>query len=112
MNEFEVHKSNNGRNKYTALISPDTWNEAHPRNKIDSVKTVRFGGIKEDGTPYEQYEDKFGLYSNYDHKDKKRRKNYRNRHTGITMKRPEDNIEVPAYQYKYSPAWFSYHYLW
>src|SRR6056297_871941 len=98
----QFHVSNNGRHKYIALVSPSEWNAAHPDDPIDSIKTVRFGGIKKDGTPYEQYKDKLGHYSAYDHGDKKRRDNYKRRHMRITM--DDNGTEVPAYQYKYSPA--------
>lgn len=50
---------------------------------------------------YEQYEDKTGLklYTKKDHKDKKRRLNYRSRHAKDINQR-------------YSPSWFSLKYLW
>jgi hypothetical protein len=62
---------------------------------------------------YQQYKDSVpkkmggGLYSYKNHNDEKRRKNYRSRHSGIKLKNGK-----PAYQVKYSPAWFSYYYLW
>lgn len=42
---------------------------------------LSFGAIKENGVPYEQYKDQFGYYSNYDHLDKERKKNFWKRHT-------------------------------
>ena len=36
---------------------------------IIGSKHVDFGAIKPDGTPYEQYKDQIGLYSQYDHLD-------------------------------------------
>ncbi len=59
------------------------------------IKTTQFGDNR-----YEQYKDKvkLGLYSNKDHGDKTRRKNYYNRH-GKKAK-------------KYSAKYFSHKYLW
>jgi len=57
-----------------------------------------FGGLYPDGTPYDQFEDKIGHYSKYDHKDYMRRKAYYLRHG-----RDAD------YE---SAKWFSHQYLW
>jgi len=43
---------------------------------------VSFGQKYPNGVPYEQYKDKLGYYSQYDHDDKKRRDRYRQRHRG------------------------------
>ena len=62
---------------------------------------------------YEHYADKVpkarggGLWTNLDHKDKKRRANYRARHSKIKTKDGRLAIDV-----QYSPAFFSYHFLW
>lgn len=64
----------------------------------DGEYITSFGAIKKNGTPYDQYKDKIGYYSMYDHKDKKRRDNYYKRH----------NKNYP----KYSPDWFSKKFLW
>ena len=56
---------------------------------------VHFGALG-----YEQYHDKIGLYKHLDHNDKSRRKRYRNRHRST------------PYNVKYTPAWFSWNYLW
>ena len=71
-------------------------------------KVVHFGAIK-DGVPMSQYRDStgLGLYSKYDHNDKERRDRYRARHRAIKLK-----DGTPAYKKKYSPAWFSYNFLW
>ena len=63
---------------------------------------IHFGAIKSDGTPDEQYKDTTGLklFSNYDHKDKKRKDKYINRHQHYIKK---------GY---YSPSYFSMRYLW
>jgi len=52
---------------------------------------------------YEQYEDRtgLGLYSKANHLDKKRRASYKARH-GATN----------AHKVRYSPAYFSWNYLW
>ena len=45
------------------------------------IRTIHFGAIKKDGTPYSQFKDKaLGLYSKYDTNDKERRKLYYKRH--------------------------------
>ena len=66
------------------------------------TKTVPFGHQK-----YQHYHDKIGLYSRLDHNDPERRRRYRQRHSAIKLKNGKRAIDV-----KYSPAWFSYHYLW
>jgi len=61
-------------------------------------KTVQFGA-----KGYQQYQDQtpLGLYSSEDHLDEKRRENYQARHG------------AQGYQTReYSPAWFSWNYLW
>lgn len=86
---------------------------AGPRNyKYTAImkdgKKVNFGHKS-----YQQYKDSVpksmggGLYSHKNHGDELRRKNYRARHSGIKLK----NGGL-AYKTKYSPAWFSYYYLW
>lgn len=66
------------------------------------TKTLSFGAIKRNGTPYEQYRDvtKLALYKQYDHLDPERRKRYRARHK-VYIK--------PGY---YSPGSLSWAYLW
>lgn len=61
-------------------------------------KICSFGAIKPNGTPYEQFKDKIGLYSSYDHNDNKRRVNYYKRHNKTYNKESAD--------------WFSKNYLW
>lgn len=58
---------------------------------------------------YEQYKDNtpLKLYKHKDHLDKERRKQYRDRHMKILT-----FDGTPAYKVKYSPAWFSFYYLW
>lgn len=78
------------KSKYLAIL----------KNKhTGEIKKIAFGGKYPDGTPYEQFKDKIGYYSDYDHKDEKRRKNWISRH--------KKNID-----YKFSSGWFSATYLW
>ena len=71
-------------------------------------KLIHFGAIQ-NGVSMGQYKDNtgLGLYSKYDHKDAKRRANYRNRHKEIKLK---DGSY--AYKNKSSPSYWSWHYLW
>ncbi len=77
-----------GNYKYTAILP----NGAH----------VNFGDRR-----YQHFRDKIGLWKSLDHLDKKRRANYRKRHSSIRNKAGKRAVDI-----KYSPAWFSYHYLW
>lgn len=77
--------------KYTAII-----------NKNGKTLYVNFGDKR-----YQHYHDKIGLYSHLDHNDKERRKRYIKRHSAIINKNGMHAIDI-----KYSPAWFSLHYLW
>lgn len=68
------------------------------------VKTLYFGQ-----KGYQQYQDKTPLkaYQNLDHLDKKRRINYRKRHSKILKK-----DGTPAYQDPLSPSFYSWNFLW
>lgn len=72
--------------------------------KYDAVfndgHVISFGAIHKDGIPYDQYKDKIGVYSKYDHYDSKRRDNYYKRHGSFDNMKP------------YTAAWFSAKYLW
>lgn len=59
---------------------------------------VSFGGKHKDGTPYSQYKDQIGFYSEYDHNDSKRKERYYKRH----------GLNVTPLSAKY----FSHRYLW
>ena len=65
---------------------------------------VKFGNKN-----YEHYEDSTPtkFWSHLNHGDKKRRSNYRTRHEAILNKKGEQ-----VYKVEYTPAWFSYNYLW
>ena len=91
-----------GRYKYTAIMKDGT--------KVNgkTVKRVNFGH-----RDYDHYKDSVpknmggGLWSQKDHGNHQRRKNYRVRHAGVQLK-----SGTPAYKVKYTPSWFSFHYLW
>ena len=74
--------------KYDAILTDDKGNTIH----------IPFGD-----TRYEQYKDTtgLGLYSKGDHLDEKRRTSYRARHGANGSQ-----------TIRYSPAWFSWTYLW
>lgn len=86
-----------GQHKYTAMV---------PVN--GEIKIVHFGHKK-----YQQYKDSVpvsmggGLWSHKNHGDETRRQSYRARHGGIKRKNGQKAINV-----KYTPGWFSYHFLW
>lgn len=86
-------KSPRKNKKYRAIYS-----------KGDRVYTTDFGDNR-----YQHYEDKtgLGLYSHLDHKNETRRRNYRKRHKAI-----KDKFGRIAKDVKYSPAWFSWNFLW
>ena len=87
-----------GRYKYTAVMPM----------KDGKTKTVHFGH-----RDYQHYQDRVPknkggkLWSHKDHKDRERMENYRKRHRGVLTK-----DGTPAYKKKYTPSWFSYHFLW
>jgi len=66
----------------------------------DGKYITSFGGLRENGEPYEQYKDKIGFYKAYDHGDKARRDRYRQRHKN-------DKLND-----KGSAGFFSYYFLW
>ena len=78
--------------KYDAILE-------NKKNK--KIFIVSFGGIRPNGIPYSQFEDRvpLKLYSKYDHNDQGRRERYLERHS--------KNINEP-----YSKSWFSKEYLW
>ena len=76
--------------------------------KTPSGKWIHFGAVV-NGKPMEQFKDSTGLgiYSKYDHGDKKRRDAYRARHKAIKLK-----DGTPAYKNKEQAAYYSWKYLW
>ena len=79
-------KSKVKNKKYTAII--------RDRETLREYR-VHFGDKR-----YEHYFDKIGMYSHLNHLDKKRRRNFRHRH--------KRNYDPNTY----SPAYFSWRYLW
>ena len=70
--KYEFFKSARKNKKYKVVIY----------KKDKKIKTIHFGGIKKDGTPYPQFKDTtpLKLYSKYDTNDKERRTLYYKRH--------------------------------
>ena len=64
----------------------------------DGIYLVSFGGIRANGIPYDQFYDKIGKYSKYNHLDESRRQRYYQRHG----KKAEFE----------SAKYFSHSYLW
>jgi hypothetical protein len=91
---IRFEKSKVSSKKYTAIM-PDG-------------KRVNFGAKN-----YEHYKDSVpvrlggGVWKHKNHLDKERRKNYRTRHGGVLLKDGRKAVNV-----KYTPAWFSYNFLW
>ena len=83
-----------GKHKYTAILP--------------SGKKVSFGDRN-----YEHYKDTVpknqggGLWSHQNHLDPVRRASYRSRHGALRCKNGQICVDI-----KYTPAWFSWHYLW
>lgn len=91
--------------KFEKSDKPDKKYKAILKNKTTGREVkIYFGGIKKDGTPYEQFKDStgLGLYSKYDHNDKQRKARYRNRHSK----------EKPSFKDYYSAGYFSWYKLW
>lgn len=90
-----------GKKKYTAVIPVR-------EGKTTTYRRVSFGH-----RDYQHYKDQVprsmggGRWTKKDHGDKKRRTNYRKRHAGIKCK-----DGAPCIKKRYTPAWFSYYYLW
>lgn len=89
----------------------DDWNfdhfeqSKHHLKKYDAIlynkRTDKKAVVPFGAKGYDQYFDQaLGIYANFDHLDETRRKRYRNRH----KKWLKDGY--------YSPAWFSWNYLW
>lgn len=79
ISNYTVHLSDKPAKKYYALVG---------------ARKVYFGD-----TSYEHYHDRFGHYKHLDHKDPKRRKNFKIRH--------EKNRHLPG-----TAAWFADQVLW
>ncbi|MCB9097713.1 MAG: hypothetical protein H6630_08900 [Arcobacter sp.] len=87
------------------MIQKDDYNFKKSSNKLkkydaykNGKKIASFGAIRKDGKPYEQFFDKIGLYSDYNHNSEKRKNAYFARHKKTYPKESAD--------------WFSKKYLW
>lgn len=91
--KYEFKKSTRKGKKYMVKVG-DKW--------------IHFGAIV-NGVPMEQFKDStgLGLYSNYDHKDKERRKRYLARAKGIKDKQGNLTWNNPE-----SANYFSIKFLW
>lgn len=85
---IEFRKSTRIGKKYMARTKNGKW--------------VHFGALG-----YQHYKDKIGFYSNLNHLDSQRRKNYRTRHKSI-----KNSKGVPFYKIPGTAAYYSYYYLW
>lgn len=72
------------------------------KGKNGNPKLIYFGDRR-----YKQYHDVLGCYSNQDHGNLERRRNYRKRSEGI-----KDKYGNPTYKNINSANYWSYHYLW
>lgn len=102
----ERFERGHGKYKYTAVLKEGTVVNGK------TVKRVNFGH-----KDYEQFRDSVpismggGLWSHKNHGNDKRRQNYRSRHAGVKLT-TGPRSGTPAYRVKYTPSWFSYHFLW
>jgi hypothetical protein len=95
-------KSRKKGKKYDAIIPAKLWNK-YRTPLANRDKIISFGALG-----YQHYKDLIGSYSKLDHLDKYRRRLYRARHAAIF----QANSRTPSYQIRYTPAWFSWRYLW
>lgn len=91
MDGIEFRLSTNSNKKYMA----------RPINRQSDLWT-HFGAKN-----YQQFHDRIGYYSSLDHHNANRRRLYKLRHKAILT---ANNRR--AYTVKYSPSWYSWHYLW
>lgn len=96
-----------GKYKYriAPVVDPDSNKKYIAYPLFDLGKVIKFGDKR-----YQQYQDKIGYYSNLDHNDKTRRKNYRKRHEAI--EKNKNGKKIKAYKDPLSSAFLSYHLLW
>ena len=94
-NLLGYEKSNYKYKKYNAILE---------NKKTNKIIKIPFGDKR-----YQHFKDTtgLGLYSNLDHNDKARRKNYRARHGAIKLKSGK-----LAYLDTEQPSYYSYKYLW
>ena len=81
--------------------------------KIKSVKTGKIRTLHFGDKRYQQFQDTaLGLYSDKNHGDKTRRKNYFTRHSGVSDKKKAIKLELKKSGNKWTPKLLSHEYLW
>lgn len=114
-NMYRIHIMNNktfikiNKNLFATFSLPSNTSKKKYRVELynkngNKLKTLQFGQ-----KGFNHYEDKTPLkaYSYLDHKDPKRKINYRKRHSKILKKDGK-----PAYQDPLQPSFYSFHFLW
>ena len=93
-------KRGTNHKKYKAIIE---------NKKSGKKRTLQFGDNR-----YEQYKDStgLGLYTHKNHSDLQRRRNYFNRHSGVSSKSKALDIEIKKSKGVYTPKILSHKYLW
>lgn len=96
---FKIEKSPIKFKKYRAIVTEDG----------DMYRLIDFGDNR-----YEQYKDstKLKLYQSKNHGDKKRRRNYFMRHSGLPDKKVALEKEIKKSKGKYNAKILSHEYLW
>lgn len=105
--EFIPGNRTTDKYKYKALIPRHIWNKWRPDNplKRNDYKIINFGR-----NHYQQYKDIIGYWSDMDHKDKKRRANFKARHEPIRIN--INGKELRSYLVPFTNEFFSYWLLW
>lgn len=97
----------------TPPLPKGTYFTKGPKGKKYTAHMPNGNKVHFGSSSYEHFEDRVppklggGIWEHKDHYDKKRRKNYRARHSKI---RTRDGSF--AYQKKFSSSWFSFYFLW
>ncbi len=97
----------NSTYKYKALVPKELWNKWRPDKKLvnKQFREVNFGR-----PGYQQFHDRIGEWSSYDHNDAKRRDNYRRRHEPIRIM--INGQECRSYRVPFTNEFFSYYLMW
>jgi hypothetical protein len=93
--------------KYKAFIPKDIWNKYRKDKPLinKKYKEVNFGK-----PGYYHYKDLIGNWKQWDHGDKKRKSNYRARHSKIMIN--IDGKDYESYLVPFTSEFFSYWFLW
>lgn len=92
--------------KYKAFIPKSIWNKW----RVDKLVKGEYKVINFGRPGYQQYRDKLGQWSKYDHLDIKRRNNYRARHEPIQIN--IKNKKYYSYKVPFTNEFFSYWLMW